>query len=90
MSYEYINSSLITYSTEFLYFDNGMYITLYYFKLCTVCLREQVISIRFRLVKLSVIRELACILTSYECLNVSLIFSLPIFTVFIYFNIYSL
>ncbi len=32
----------------------------------------------FRLLKISVIRELACVLMSYEYINSSLIFSLPI------------
>ncbi len=36
------------------------------------------ISTRFRLLKQSVIRELACVLMSYEYINSSLIFSLPI------------
>ena len=55
-----------------------MYIIFYHFKLSTVCPGEQMISICFRFLKLSVIRELACVLMSYEYINSSLIFSLPI------------
>ncbi len=55
-----------------------MYIIFYHFKLSTVCPEEQMISICFRFLKLSVIRESACVLTSYEYLNASHIFSLPI------------
>ena len=55
-----------------------MYIIFYHFKLSTVCPGEQMISICFGFLKLSVIRELACVSTSYQYLNSSLIFALPI------------
>ncbi len=52
--------------------------TLGHFKLWRDFAGEQVISIRNRLLILSVIRKLGSVLTSYEYINSSHIFSLPI------------